>query len=143
MSEKLVELNKQKSLDFLKALECKNLDAVVDLFDINGVQNNPYASGLFTSQVIGHTQIREYWSKPFSIFPKLEFIINNIRSVEDDFNILIECKGRIELPNHQGWYENDYYLMFKFNNQSKIVQYDEIFNPIVAARAFGLVDKIS
>ena len=41
-----------------------------------------------------------------------------------------------------GFYENNYYSTFTFDEEGKITEYVEIFNPIVAARGFGLLDNI-
>jgi ketosteroid isomerase-like protein len=62
--------------------------------------------------------------------------------MEDPNITFVKYKGKIKLKNDAGWYENDYYSTFKFNEEGKITEYVEIFNPIVAARGFGLIDKI-
>lgn len=142
MKTEIAERSKANSLAFIKALEDKNVDALVDLFAEDGVHINPYASGLFSDGVNGHDEIRKYWEVPFSNFPSMKFIIHETVAMEDPSRTLIRCKGKIEMPNNGGWYDNDYYLTFKFNDEGKITEYVEIFNPIVAARGFGLLDKI-
>ncbi|WP_207784584.1 nuclear transport factor 2 family protein [Marinifilum breve] len=142
MKNEIAERNKANSIAFLKALEAMDVNAVVALFAEDGVQINPYASGLFSDGVKGHDEIRKYWEVPFSTFPSMKFIIHETFAMEDPNRTLIRCKGKIEMPNNSGWYDNDYYLTFKFNQEGKITEYVEIFNPIVAARGFGLTDKI-
>lgn len=39
-------------------------------------------------------------------------------------------------------YENDYLTIVSFDEQGKISEWAEYYNPIKAAKAFGLMDKI-
>ena len=142
MKNKIAENNKANTLAFLKSLEEKNIDALLDLFAENAVHINPYASGIFPKGAIGHEQIKAYWEPVFPNFEKMEFPVDEIYAMEDPSITFIKFKGRIKLKNDAGWYENDYYATFKFNLEGKITEYVEIFNPIVAARGFGLIDKI-
>ncbi len=142
MKKEIAHRNKANSIAFLKALENKNVGAVLDLFAKNGEHINPYASGLFPDGAKGHSEIRTYWEPVFPNFERMEFPIDEIYAMEDVSKVYIKFKGKIELKNNAGWYENDYYAIFKFNEEGKITEYVEIFNPIVAARGFGLIDKI-
>ena len=62
--------------------------------------------------------------------------------MEDPKMVFVKYTGNIQLKNGAGVYSNQYYSTFKFNDEGKIEEYVEIFNPIVAARGFGLLDKI-
>ncbi|GJM61859.1 alpha/beta hydrolase [Persicobacter diffluens] len=62
--------------------------------------------------------------------------------MEDPAMVLVKFEGRIKLKGDAGWYKNDYYATFKFNEAGLIEEYVEIFNPIVAAQGFGLIDQI-
>jgi len=75
-------------------------------------------------------------------FDGMDFSIEEIYAMEEPKIVFVKYKGRIKLKNDAGYYENDYYSTFKFNESGLITEYVEIFNPIVAARAFGLIDKI-
>lgn len=142
MKKEIAETNKANTLAFFKALENKNVDAVVELFAQDGKHINPYASGLFSDGTEGYEGIRAYWEPVFPNFEKMEFPVEEIYAMENPSIVFIKFKGKIELKNNAGWYENDYYATFKFNDEGKITEYVEIFNPIVAARGFGLIDKI-
>ena len=63
--------------------------------------------------------------------------------MEDLKIVFVDFKGHVRLKDGAGLYANDYYAIFKFNDKSEIVEYVEIFNPIVAAKGFGLLDQIS
>lgn len=134
--------NKNNTLAFLKALEAMNIDSLVDLFAEEAAHINPYASGIFPDGAKGKEEIRAYWQPAFSNFERMEFPVEQIHAMEDPSLVFIQFLGKVKLKNNAGWYENNYYATFKFNEEGKIVQYVEIFNPIVAAKGFGLIDQI-
>ena len=142
MKSEVAERNKANTLAFLKALEAMDADAVVNLFAEDGVHINPYASGLFPEGTKGHEGIRAYWEPVFPNFEKMEFPVDEIYSMNEEAMTFVKFEGRIKLKNDAGWYNNDYYATFKFNEKGKITEYVEIFNPIVAAKGFDLIDKI-
>ena len=142
MKTEIGERNKQSVLNFLMAIENKNVDDIADLFSEDGVHINPYASGIFPEGTKGKDGVRDYWEPVFPNFEKLEFPVDEIYAMEDPTMIFIKFKGKIKLLNDSGYYDNDYYATFKFNEKGEIIEYVEIFNPIVAARGFELLDKI-
>lgn len=142
MKSENAERNKANTLAFLKALEEKNTDAVVKLFAEDGVHINPYASGIFSEGAKGHAAIRAYWEPVFPNFDKMEFPVEEIHAMEDPSRVFVKFEGKIKLKNDAGWYNNNYYATFSFDAEGKITEYVEIFNPIVAARGFGLLDQI-
>lgn len=136
------EQNKNNVLNFFKYLEEGNAEKAANLFDENGIHLNPYSSGLFPEKVEGRKRIKEYWEGPIANFDGMEFPIDELYAMEDESIVFAKFTGNIKLKNNAGIYSNDYYTIFKFNDQSKIVEYTEIFNPIVAAKGFGLLDQI-
>ena len=142
MKNEIAERNKANTLAFFKALESENVNTVVELFAEEAVHINPYASGLFPDGAKGHEEIKAYWTPVFPNFDGMEFPIEELYAMEDPNITFVKYKGKIKLKNNAGWYENDYYSTFKFNEEGKITEYVEIFNPIVAARGFGLINKI-
>ena len=136
------EQNKDAVRQFFKALEDKNIDTLVDLFAEEAVHINPYHSGIFPKGANGKAGIRAYWTPTFPNFDVMEFPIEEIYAMENPNMVFVKYKGSIQLKNNAGYYNNDYYSTFKFNDQGKIIEYVEIFNPIEAAKGFGLLDKI-
>ncbi len=134
--------NKATVRAFFQALEEENVDQLVALFANVATHVNPYSSGLFPEGADGKEAIRAYWTPVFPNFDGMEFPIEEIYSMKDPSIVFVKYKGRITLKNGAGLYENDYYSTFKFNEAGLITEYVEIFNPIVAARGFGLIDKI-
>lgn len=142
MKNEIADRNKENTLQFLKALEDKDVIAVVELFASDGIHINPYASGIFPDGAKGREEIRAYWEPVFPNFEKMEFPVDEIYAMEDPSMVYVKFAGKIKLNNDAGFYENTYYSTLKFNEAGLITEYVEIFNPIVAARGFGLIDKI-
>ncbi|WNJ18298.1 nuclear transport factor 2 family protein [Pontibacter sp. G13] len=142
MDMTLGERNKQSVLAFFQALEAEHLDQLLDLFSEDAQHINPYASGLFPEGASGKAGIRAYWEPVFPNFDGMKFPIEDLYAMEDPNRVFVKYKGQIKLKNGAGLYENDYYSTFTFNDAGLITEYVEIFNPIVAARGFGLIDQI-
>ena len=61
---------------------------------------------------------------------------------EDPNRVAVKLTGKLHLKNGSGTYENDYFAIFSFDEQGKILEWIEYYNPITAAKAFGLMDKL-
>jgi fermentation-respiration switch protein FrsA (DUF1100 family)/ketosteroid isomerase-like protein len=142
MNTKTGTQNKAMVKAFFKALEDENVEALVDLFAEDAKHINPYHSDLFPKGAIGKEGIRQYWTPVFPNFDGMRFPIKQIHAMEDPTKVFVEYTGNIKLKNNAGTYSNHYYSTFTFNEAGKITECVEIFNPIVAAQGFGLVDKI-
>ena len=136
------EQNKNTVRQFFEALEKENINSLVSLFAENGKHINPYHSELFPTGANGREGIRAYWEPVFPNFDGMEFPIEEIYAMEDPNIVYVKYKGIIKLKEDTGYYKNDYYSTFKFNAAGEIIEYVEIFNPITAARGFGLLDNI-
>lgn len=134
--------NKNTVKAFFNALTAEDANAVANLFDDNAKHINPYHSDLFPKGANGKEAIKNYWAPVFPNFDGMTFPIDEIYAMEDPNIVFVKYTGNIKLKNNAGVYSNDYYSTFKFNDEGKIIEYVEIFNPIIAARGFGLLDKI-
>lgn len=134
--------NKNTVKAFFAALSAEDANAVTNLFAENGIHINPYHSGLFPTGAEGKAAIKQYWEPTFPLFDGMRFPIEALYAMEDPNIVFVKYKGIIKLKNNAGVYSNDYYSTFKFDAEGRITEYVEIFNPIVAARGFGLLDKI-
>ncbi|WP_461588648.1 nuclear transport factor 2 family protein [Winogradskyella sp.] len=138
-----IAINSKASVKaFFKALEDENADAIANLFAEDAQHINPYHSGLFPEGANGKEAIKSYWAPVFPNFDSMTFPIEELYAMEDPNMVFVKYSGHIKLKNNAGVYSNDYYSTFKFNSEGKITEYVEIFNPIIAARGFGLIDKI-
>lgn len=134
--------NKETVKRFFQLLEKEDITAFINLFAENGRQVNPYASGLFPDGATGKEALTNYWTPVPANFDGMQFPIEELYAMEDPSMVFVKYTGKIKLKNDTGWYENQYYSTFKFDDQGKILEYVEIFNPIVAARGFGMLDQI-
>ena len=142
MKTEIANKNKAQVKAFFKALEEEHLEELVDLFAEDAEHINPYHSGIFPEGAKGKEGIRAYWTPVFPNFDGMTFPIETLYAMEDTNMVFVKYKGNIKLKNGAGTYSNDYYSTFKFDGQGKITEYVEIFNPVVAARGFGLIDNI-
>ncbi|MEL6538377.1 MAG: nuclear transport factor 2 family protein [Bacteroidota bacterium] len=138
----IADRNKTAVRAFFQALEEENVEALVGLFAEGARHVNLYASGLFPEGAEGKEGIRNYWTPVFPNFDGMEFPIEQLYAMEDPNLVFVKYQGKITLKAGAGIYANDYYSTFRFNEAGLITEYVEIFNPIVAARGFGLLDQI-
>lgn len=134
---------KDKVRQFFKSLENEDADALARLFAEDAVHFNPYHSGIFPEGARGREEIRAYWKLVFPNFDGMQFTIEEIYTVDEAAMVFVKYQGNILLMDGAGVYKNDYYSTFKFDEDGLVTEYVEIFNPITAARAFGLLDKIN
>lgn len=136
------ERNKETVKQFFQLLEKEDIKAFVELFAESGKQINPYASGLFPEGAQGKEALLAYWEPIPRNFDGMQFPIEELYAMEDPAIVYVKYTGQIKLKEKKGYYKNDYYSIFKFNEEGKIIEYVEIFNPIVAARGFGLINQL-
>lgn len=141
-SPSISERNKALVKSFLKALEREDAKAVSQLFAQDGKHINPYHSGIFPKGAEGREAILQYWSPVFPNFDGMEFPIEELYAMENPSKVFVKFKGKIKLKNNAGFYENDYYALFTFNTKGEITEYIELFNPVKAAKSFGLIDQL-
>ena len=72
----------------------------------------------------------------------MRFPIDELLATEDPTIVFVRYRGEIQLKDDAGVYENNYYSTFRFNADGKIAEYVEIFDPVVAARGFGVLDQL-
>ena len=134
--------NKLIVREFFALLEIGNIERFVDLFAADGVQINPYHAGVFPKGAKGKAELRAYWEPVPSRFDGMKFHIEELLATEDPHVIYARYRGKIKLKDNSGFYMNSYYSTFRFDRSGKITEYVEIFDPVVAARGFGLLDKL-
>ena len=134
--------NKETVRKFFRLLEEENISAFIDLFAEDGQQINPYASGLFPEGAKGKEALKNYWEPVPGNFDGMQFNIQELLATENPKIIYVSYEGKIKLKGEEAYYENQYYSTFRFDEKGKITEYVEIFNPIVAARGFGLLDQL-
>ena len=141
-SRVVAERNKQTVRTAFRLLEKENIAAFVDLFADDGVQINPYHGNVFPKGASGKQDLLSYWKPVPQRFDGMKFEIEQLLATEDPNIVFVRYRGEIRLKDDAGVYRNEYYSTFRFDRSGKIKEYVEIFDPIVAARGFGLLDQL-
>jgi len=140
------QITREKNIDtvrkFFRLLEEEKINEFAELYAENGKQVNPYHSGLFPAEIVSKEKLYEFWKDVPGNFDGMRFPIEEMLPFNDPNKIAVRVTGKITLQNNAGLYENDYLCIFHFDEQGKILEYHEYFNPLTAAKGFGLLDKI-
>ncbi|MEW6492618.1 MAG: nuclear transport factor 2 family protein [Cyanobacteriota bacterium] len=128
--------NEQAVRDFLDLLSNKRMDAWLELWDEDGVQDMPFSPPGFPKRVEGKAAIaRHYSALPTSVgrmvFPDLVTY-----PMLDPNTILAEYRGEIEILATGKPYNNIYAGLFQFRN-GKILLFREYYDPMVFTQAWG------
>lgn len=134
--------NKETVERFFKALERGDIPAAIGLFADDGVQINPYHNDLFPKGATGKKQLLAYWTPIPGRFDGMKFHIRQLLATEDPNIVFVVYRGEIKLKNGAGHYRNTYFSTFRFDKDGRITEYVEVFDPIAAARAFGLLGRL-
>ncbi|MBK5115018.1 MAG: nuclear transport factor 2 family protein [Candidatus Heimdallarchaeota archaeon] len=102
----------------------------------------PYHSGLFPSETIGKKNIYESWNNFSKNFSDITFLLEEIMPFEEPNKIAVKLSGKHKFKNKAGSYDNDYFFLFYFDENGKIFELHEYFNPVIAAKTFNMLDKI-
>jgi len=136
------ERNIETARNLFRFLEQRRLKEFSELFAENGKWIHPYHSGLFPAEIVGQKEIYNSIKIAAANFDEIHFPIDEILPFEDPNRVAVKLTGRLNLKNGSGTYENDYLAIFSFDEHGKILEWIEYYNPITAAKAFGLMNKI-
>jgi len=135
--------NIETARNLLRFMEQKRFKEFSELFAENGKWIHPYNSGLFPAETIGQKEIYKSIANVADNFEdEIRFPIDEILPFEDPNRVAVKHTGRLHLKDGRGTYENDYLAILSFDEHGKILEWIEYYNPIVSAKAFGLIDKI-
>jgi len=133
--------NIETTRNVFRLIEKFRFDEFSELFAENGKWIHPYHSGLGPAEVVGRKEIETFLKKSAINSDEIHFLIDEVLPFEDPNKVAVKLTGKINLKNGIT-YENDYLCIFSFDEQGKIVEWIEYFNPITAAKALGLMDKL-
>ena len=136
------ERNKRAVRAFFETMEREDMEALVDMFADDGVQVNPYTGGVLPPGARGREALLAYWTPVPGNFDGMKFPIDELLATENPNIVFVRYRGEITLKNGAGVYRNNYYSTFRFDDAGKIEEYVEIFDPVVAARGFGLLEQL-
>jgi ketosteroid isomerase-like protein len=128
--------------NFVRLLEQRRFDEFAELFNENAKWIHPFSSGLFPSEAIGRNDIHDAIVEAASNFDDIRFPIEEIIPLEDPSRVIMKHTGKLKISKNKCNYENDYLAIFSFDEEGRISEWIEYYNPIIAAKAFGLMEKI-
>ncbi len=136
------EENIESAKKVLRFLEERRLKEFAELFAENAKWTHPYHSGMFPAETVGKNEIYHGIKSAAVIFDDINFPIDEILPFEDPDRVAVKFHGKHDLKDGSGTYENDYLAIFTFDEQGRISEWIEYYNPVIAAKAFGKMDKI-
>jgi uncharacterized protein len=125
--------------DFLRFLEEKNIPALIDLWADDGINYYPYSSGMSLEKVVGKQAIYETWKGVPELFENLSFPLHDIYTDVAKQTATVRFEAHNIMKGGAGRYDNTYVCFFVFNDEGKIKEYYEYFNPITTGVTYGLL----
>lgn len=119
---------------FFSTLEAMDVDAFLELWAPDGVQEMPFAPEGFPERLEGREAIATQYGGLPTAYGAMRFE-RTLRPLADPEYVLVQYRGRIEL-NGGGRYDNDYCGLFRVVDD-RIVRFTEYFDPVVLNEAFG------
>lgn len=149
-SQNNMEINMDKQLreqltittsDFFRLLEEGDMDNWIELWAEDGIDIKPYATGMFPEELVGKSVIYDVWKGITGVFDSVSFPIHEIIVDEEHKTVVVRLDGK-GLMKNGNLYQNTYIFLFHYDQNIKIKECYEYFNPYVAGKNFGLLDKM-
>ncbi|MEM1318758.1 MAG: nuclear transport factor 2 family protein [Bacteroidota bacterium] len=112
---------------FFKALEARNLDAVLAEMDKNVVQTMPFSPNNFPKSLNGKAAMKQQYSGVMDYQQQYE---RHYLPTRNPNIILVQYSGTI-ITNEGKDYNNSYIGIFETNTAGKIVRFTEYFSPTI------------
>jgi len=127
--------------DFFRLFEEKDFDQWILFWAEDGINRGPYATGMFPEETVGKEEIYNHFVSAAERFDTIKFSIHEIIVEEETRTVVVRLDGKMTIKSG-GIYENTYIFLFHFDENNKIKECFEYFNPYIAGKAFGLLDKL-
>ncbi len=129
---------KQAVIDFLTALEDKNMEKFASLWSEDAVQDMPFSPEGFPKRVEGKANLIKHYSAWPEISGKASFTDELVfYPLQDSTMVFAEWKGKVEIVPTKRLYQQRYGGLFHVVD-GKIELFREYYDPIVFKYAFGL-----
>ncbi len=127
--------------DFFLLLEKGDIDNWIDLWTEDGFDKKPYASGMFPEDIVGKKGIYNVWKGITKVFDSVSFPIHELIVDEEKRTVVVRSDGK-GLMKNGNLYQNSYIFLFHFDQNNKIKECYEYFNPYIAGKNFEVLDKL-
>jgi uncharacterized protein len=130
-----------RTKDFFFLLEESDINKWIELWAEDSIDKKPYATGMFPEEVIGKKNIYNAWKGIFQLFDSVSFPIHELILDEEKRTVVVRLDGKGVMKNGN-LYQNTYIFLFHYDQNNKIKECYEYFNPFIAGKNFGLLDKL-
>lgn len=130
------QANQQVIRDFLRLLAEKDIDAWIELWTEDGVQEMPFSPAGFPTKLEGRKAIYKHYSNLPAAYGQIAFQKLVIHPMLNPNWVLAEYRGEIEVLATSRPYNNHYCGLFHLHS-GQIALFCEYYNPIVLSEAFG------
>lgn len=125
--------------DFQRLLEARDLAAWMDLWADDVINYYPYNSGIFPENIVGKQGVYDLWNGVFEQFESLSFPFHNIYVDVTQQTAIMRFDSHNIMNGVTGRYDNTFVSILVFNDEGKIKEYYEYFNPLTLGVGFGLL----
>jgi len=132
---------KTATTDFFRLLEERDMDKWIDLWAEDGIDRKPYATGMFPEEIVGRKAVYDSWKGITEVFDSVSFPIHELIVDEESRTVVVRLDGK-GLMKNSNLYQNSYIFLVHYDKDLKINECYEYFNPYVAGKAFGTLDKL-
>jgi ketosteroid isomerase-like protein len=133
----LADRNVETVRAFLRLLGEKDINGWIELWADDANQYYPFGTEMFPEHLAGKQAIYDRWRDMPDRFDSLSFPVRETWADRDTILARFDSDSVIKGGKK---YLNTYIGIFKFNDDGKIREYWEYFDPIIAGVGFGLVD---
>jgi len=141
MNNQLREQLLSKTKDFFKLFEEKDFDNWIELWANDCINRFPYATGMSPEEMVGKEAILGSFKPISNQFDRIRLHVHEIIIDEFKRTVIAKMEGDM-IKKDGGIYHNSYIFLFHYDKNNKIKECYEYFNPIIAGKAFGLLDKL-
>ena len=121
--------------EYFAALEAMDIPRFLKVWAEDGVQVMPFAPPGFPKRLDGKAAIEKQYGPLPAAYNDMKFPLVSLRATDDPNVVIAEFQGSIGLKSG-GRYDNRYVGVFAFNNEGKLAQYSEYFDPFVLLNGF-------
>jgi ketosteroid isomerase-like protein len=125
---------------FLSLLEQKNIDEWIELYAEDGANHFPFHSGVFSPpDIYGKQQVYAGWRDWPEGYESVSLTVHAIYvdEVARTVTILLDAHN---VRTGGAVYDSAFVCLLGFNQDGKITDYYEYFNPLVTGVVFGRID---
>jgi len=141
MESQLRDQLKTATTDFVRLLEERDMDKWINLWADDGIDRKPYATGMFPEEIVGREAVYDSWKGITKVFDSVSFQIHELIVDIKSRTVVVRMDGK-GLMKNSNLYQNTYIFLLHYNKDLKIKECYEYFNPFIAGKAFGMLDKL-